>query len=664
MKKLLLLIFLFFKLGLSFGQTTTLDSLKLELTKAKSDTTKVLLYEKLMRASQGQASIDYGMKGLSLAKRIHFDKGIILCGNWLAFITVERNYYKSILILMETKQLCEKNKDSFQLALTLSYLGYAYGKFDHQKGLQYYFEYKKLNEKVNVPQSIVPINTVIGFEYKEAGIPDSALVYFQKGYAYALQSPIPLTPSYFYVHFGEVYYQKGQKELAMSYFRRSIVIDDYGQAFLGMAQIHRDKNELDSAKYFAKKALQIFQEKKRNLYVIRAANLLFDLYKNSNAAEALNYLVISTATKDSLFSQEKGQQIEKLAFEERERAAKNERMILDREIAFKNRVRIFALLAVLGVVLLIAFILYRNNRQKQVANALLLTQKEEIQSTLNLLKSTQAQLIQSEKLASLGELTAGIAHEIQNPLNFVNNFSELSVELLEEMETEFKAGKSNDAFEIAADLKQNLSKINHHGQRASAIVKGMLEHSRGRDAIHRVSTDINALADEYLRLTYHGLRAKDSSFNAVMETHFDPNLPKIEVIPQDIGRVLLNLINNAFYAVNQRNNAVETLHDNAVETLHAMSLPYQPTVTITTKKLENAIEISVKDNGNGIPENIKDKIFQPFFTTKPTGQGTGLGLSLAYDIVTKGHGGTLTVESIAGQGSTFILTLTQNPSQP
>ena len=272
----------------------------------------------------------------------------------------------------------------------------------------------------------------------------------------------------------------------------------------------------------------------------------------------------------------------------------------------------------------------------------------ELNQSLNVLKATQSQLIQSEKLASLGELTAGIAHEIQNPLNFVNNFSDLSVELLEEMETEFRAGKSNDAFEIAADLKQNLSKINHHGQRASAIVKGMLEHSRTSSGT-KVVTDINALADEYLRLAYHGLRAKDSSFNATMETHFDSDLPKIEVIPQDIGRVLLNLINNAFYAVNQRNSTVETLH--------ATSLQYQPTVTITTRKLENAIEISVKDNGNGIPENIKDKIFQPFFTTKPTGQGTGLGLSLAYDIVTKGHGGTIEVDSLKGEGTAFILKL-------
>jgi signal transduction histidine kinase len=273
------------------------------------------------------------------------------------------------------------------------------------------------------------------------------------------------------------------------------------------------------------------------------------------------------------------------------------------------------------------------------------TEKKKAEDTLVELRATQAQLIQSEKLASLGELTAGIAHEIQNPLNFVNNFSELSVELLEEMETEFKAGKSDDAFEIAADLKQNLSKINHHGQRASAIVKGMLEHSRTSTGT-KVTTDINALADEYLRLTYHGLRAKDSNFSAAMETRFDPDLPHLEVVPQDIGRVILNLINNAFYAANEKAKL-------GIE-------GYAPTVTVNTKKLADAIEISIKDNGNGIPDAIKDKIFQPFFTTKPTGQGTGLGLSLAYDIVTKGHGGSLAVESTPGDGTSFVIQLPIN----
>ncbi|MBL7761966.1 MAG: GHKL domain-containing protein [Chitinophagaceae bacterium] len=247
-------------------------------------------------------------------------------------------------------------------------------------------------------------------------------------------------------------------------------------------------------------------------------------------------------------------------------------------------------------------------------------------------------------MASLGELTAGIAHEIQNPLNFVNNFSEVSKELAEEMKEELSTGNAEVANEIASDLVQNLEKINYHGQRAAAIVKGMLQHSR-QSSGKKEPTDINALADEYLRLAYHGLRAKDKSFNAAFETNFDSTLPKLNVIPQDIGRVLLNIINNAFYAVNEKKKSAG---------LSATS--YEPLITVQTKKVNDKIEVIVTDNGNGIPQGIIDKIFQPFFTTKPTGQGTGLGLSLAYDIV-KAHGGELKVETKEGEGTTFIIQL-------
>ena len=264
----------------------------------------------------------------------------------------------------------------------------------------------------------------------------------------------------------------------------------------------------------------------------------------------------------------------------------------------------------------------------------------ELNQSLNVLKSTQAQLIQSEKLASLGELTAGIAHEIQNPLNFVNNFSEVSSELVDEMNQELEKGDIIEAKEIANDLKQNIEKINHHGKRASSIVKGMLEHSRTSSGVKEL-TDINKLADEYLRLSYHGLRAKDKNgsttrFNSDYKTDFHENLPKIEVIPQDMGRVLLNLISNAFWAV----KTVE-----------------KPLVVVKTEQTNNQIIIKVTDNGTGMTDEVKAKIFQPFFTTKPTGQGTGLGLSLAYDIVTKGHGGTLEVENVEGEGTTFIVKL-------
>jgi signal transduction histidine kinase len=244
-------------------------------------------------------------------------------------------------------------------------------------------------------------------------------------------------------------------------------------------------------------------------------------------------------------------------------------------------------------------------------------------------------------MASLGELTAGIGHEIQNPLNFVNNFSEVSSELVDEMNEELGKGNIDDAKEIATDLKQNLEKITHHGKRAGEIVKGMLQHSRTSSG-QKELTDLNVLADEYLRLAYHGLRAKDKSFNSKMETDFDPALPKIEVVPQDIGRVILNLITNAFYVVNEKSKQGIA--------------GYEPTVSVSTKKEGNKVLVSVKDNGNGIPEHIKEKIFQPFFTTKPTGQGTGLGLSLSYDIV-KAHGGELKVETKEGDGSEFSIKL-------
>ncbi|HEX6890674.1 MAG TPA: ATP-binding protein, partial [Chryseolinea sp.] len=286
----------------------------------------------------------------------------------------------------------------------------------------------------------------------------------------------------------------------------------------------------------------------------------------------------------------------------------------------------------------VAYARYEDFRQLEQA-------KERVEATLAELKATQSQLIQSEKMASLGELTAGIAHEIQNPLNFVNNFSELNTELLDELNYELSAGNLQSAKGIARDIKENEQKINHHGKRADVIVKGMLAHSRTSSG-QKELTDINILCEEYLRLAYHGIRAKEKSFNAKFETNFDPILPKVNVVAQDIGRVILNLINNAFYAVSEKAKNTEG--------------KYQPTVTVSTSTEKGKVEIIVRDNGVGISEAIKEKIFQPFFTTKPTGQGTGLGLSLSYEIITKGHGGELKVESTEGEGSAFIIDLPVN----
>ncbi len=290
--------------------------------------------------------------------------------------------------------------------------------------------------------------------------------------------------------------------------------------------------------------------------------------------------------------------------------------------------------ASLSGILLISIALYFVYRQSQINK-----------KTLSHLRGTQAQLIQAEKMASLGELTAGIAHEIQNPLNFVNNFSEVNTELIDELLEESEKGNNEEVKAIAKDIKSNEEKINHHGKRADAIVKGMLQHSQSSSGT-KEPANINALTDEYLRLAYHGLRAKDKSFNVTMVTDFDTSIGNINIVPQEIGRVVLNLISNAFYAVDEKKKQQQE--------------GYEPTVTVTTKKLvvagKEQVAISVADNGNGIPQKIIDKIFQPFFTTKPTGQGTGLGLSLSYDIV-KAHGGELKVETKEGVGTSFKIVI-------
>jgi signal transduction histidine kinase len=300
------------------------------------------------------------------------------------------------------------------------------------------------------------------------------------------------------------------------------------------------------------------------------------------------------------------------------------------------------------VVSVIGIILFRNNNQRKKSNLLLTSQKNEIEQqkkqveeSMERLQSTQSQLVQAEKMASLGELTAGIAHEIQNPLNFVNNFAEVNTELIDELKKEIEPAGIISANELIEDIKANSEKIAHHGNRADAIVKSMLQHSR-KTSGQKEFTDINALCDEYLRLAYHGLRAKEKSFNAQFETDFDLSLPKVNVVSQDIGRVILNLINNAFYAVNERYKKEG-------------KEGYVPQVKVSTRQVGDQIEITVTDNGGGIPPNIREKIFQPFFTTKPTGEGTGLGLSMSYDIITKGHGGKMEVVSKEGEGSSFIL---------
>jgi signal transduction histidine kinase len=341
------------------------------------------------------------------------------------------------------------------------------------------------------------------------------------------------------------------------------------------------------------------------------------------------------AANDSVYNHDKLRQFQNIGFSEEQR----QREIRLAEEKYQNQVRFYLLLSALAVFLLIAFILYRNNRQKQQANLLLREQKQEIEKNLANLKVAQTQLIRAEKMASLGELTAGIAHEIQNPLNFVNNFSEVNAELIGEMKKEIESGNVPEIKNIISTLELNTDKITHHGKRADAIVKSMLQHSR-KSTGNKEPTDINALADEYLRICYQGLKAGDKSFHVRLEKQFAVPVSKVNISSQDMGRVLLNLYTNAFYSVGEK--AKQQKED------------YTPTVWVSTREIGDKTEVSVKDNGTGIPSKIINKIFQPFFTTKPTGQGTGLGLSLSYDII-RAHGGEIKVDTKEGDFTEFVI---------
>jgi signal transduction histidine kinase len=407
-----------------------------------------------------------------------------------------------------------------------------------------------------------------------------------------------------------------------------ILAPDY---YLALVRIKQNKLE-EAIPLLNKDIKRLFNNRKE---ILRDYKLMAELYrktgKNDKAAETYAILM---SKQDSLLADQ--QKYRSISFEAEQQINENERSIA--QLESQNKVAALSrnfLIGIAALLILLAAGLYNRFHFKRKANLAL-------EKTLTDLRSTQSQLIQSEKMASLGELTAGIAHEIQNPLNFVNNFSEVNSELISELKGAAENGNLNEVRSIATTIEENESKIVSHGKRADAIVKSMLQHSRTSTG-QKEPTDINALCDEYLRLSYHGLRAKDKSFNAKFETELDPNVGKLNVLPQEIGRVILNLINNAFYAVSEKKKLNLT--------------NYEPTVTVTTKKTDKNIEVRVRDNGIGIPQKVLDKIFNPFFTTKPTGQGTGLGLSLSYDIITKGHGGELKVETKEGEGSEFIIQL-------
>jgi len=516
-----------------------------------------------------------------------------------------------------------------------------------EQQLIHFREAKRIAVEINSPARSVLGSLNIGRIYLEKGKLDSALYYEDEAEEIARKSGREKYLSGILLFKANIYVNKGDTAKGLSYLYEGIKsaiaqnnLDGLVRGYRELSRYYINKHNKDSSLYYAIRQLDIAKKmggfSAFGYHVGVAYENLYLVYQLRNQFDsAYKYLALTQRTNDSINRDkiESLAEFQKLTLNEQQRLQNVEK----ERVVYQNKIRTYFLLAGIAVLLLLAIIFYRNNRQKHKA-------KVKIEKAYDELKATQQQLIQSEKMASLGELTAGIAHEIQNPLNFVNNFSEVNGELIDELEQEIDKGNLSEIKSLAKNIKENEQKINHHGKRADAIVKGMLQHSRSSSG-QKEPTDINALVDEYLRLAYHGLRAKDKSFNASFKTNLDNSIDKVNVIPQDIGRVLVNLINNAFYAVGEKQKQT--------------SNGYEPTVTVTTKKIDGKVELKVVDNGNGIPQKVLDKIFQPFFTTKPTGQGTGLGLSLSYDIV-KAHGGDLKVNTRETEGSEFIIDLPLN----
>jgi two-component system NtrC family sensor kinase len=620
------------------------------------------------------SAIYYCYKALDIAKKLDqkYYQGFILSDLGYNFLT-KGDYSNSLKYLIEATRLSEDKDLSNNIIKTPFIETYLQGNDESNRkellgwiknslGVLYGLTGspdKELNELLEAKNLIEPISDDM---YLLAGITsnivdiyvqqnkfDSALYYQRQTMVFESKSPSQMYDGLSSSVIGSIFQKQGKTDSAKKYLFAGVkIIEDRGENLSDLAytygllaNLYYDRNQPDSGIYYAKKAITNYTATGSSASNILEpyTTLALNYSRNKNYDSAYKYMTIAKNMSDSLNSVQIDNlsKFQSLGFEEKLRLKKLETETMARQ----NRNRITLLVAVIIVFFIIAFILYRNNKVKQKTNKIL-------QSTLSNLKSTQAQLIQSEKMASLGELTAGIAHEIQNPLNFVNNFSDVNKELLEEMKDEIDKGNMEEVKALANNVIDNEGKINHHGKRAEAIVKGMLQHSRISTG-QKEPTDINALCDEYLRLSYHGLRAKDKSFNAKLQTDFDATIGKINIVPQDIGRVLLNLFNNAFYAIQQKKNLT------GFENLSGLN-KYEPTVSVWTKKVKGKIEIRVKDNGIGIPQKVVDKIFQPFFTTKPTGQGTGLGLSLSYDII-KAHGGEIKVETKEGEGSEFVIQL-------
>ena len=646
-----------------------IDSLRALLAVAPPDSGRVLLLAQLAyehTQTDPLATISYGKLALQLAQQLRFRRG-----EGLALVRLGSgfreagNYPAALQVGLQGLRLAEVLHDPELTGRAFNGLGYLYWEQGNSRpALAYFLRAKAVAEQSHNLTLLTRVMGNIGNVYFQLNQLDSARLYSQAGYALDLNQHDLTSEVGDAAMLGNIYSGLGRAQLARQYYRSSIrratpqhITFALCRAYLGQARLvlRQPGHRTDSALYFGRLALAAGQQGHYPKGVLEASQFLAAAYAaRHDSAAAFRYLTLASNTRDTLFSQTRMAQMQALDVSERLR----QQELADQQAQAAEERRYHWLLAALASTIPILLLLWRTNRLRQhtnqqlnAQNAQIATQRDELGTALGQLKATQAQLVQSEKMAFLGELTAGIAHELQNPLNFVKNFAEVSTDLVDDISVDRDASPTRDTAlerEILAGLKQNLQKISQHGQRASTIIKDMLEHSRTGTS-QRVPTNINELTEEYLRLAYQGQKTKDKALNITLTTTYDPALPPVAVAPHNLGRVLLNLFSNAFYAVQQRQKAGP--------------VGYAPEVRVSTHQLADGhIEIRVHDNGTGIPETVKGKVFQTFFTTKPASKGTGLCLSLSYDIVTQGHGGTLSVESREGEFTEFVVSLP--PSHP
>jgi two-component system NtrC family sensor kinase len=653
-----------------------IDSLRLELETAPADTARVLLLTQLafeLTQTDPLATISYGKQALQLAQKLQFRRGegwaLVRLGSGFR---EAGNYPAALQISLQGLRMAEALRDPALLGRALNGLGYLYWEQGNSRpALKYFFRAKAVAEKSHNVKLLTRVMGNLGNVYEQLQQLDSALYYLQRGYVLDVREHDLTSEVGDVAMLGNVYAALGKPRLAKAHYRHSIRRAQSGhitfalcRAYLGQARLFARLGgaQGDSALYFAEQALAAGQQGRYPKGILEASQFLAAAYASRHDnATAFRYLTLASATRENLFGTAKMAQVQALDLSERLR----EDELADQHRLAAAQHRQLALFAALLAAVPLLLLLWRNNRLKQQANRQLhasntqiAAQRDALRTALANLKTAQEQLLRREKMAFLGELTAGIAHELQNPLNFVANFAEVSGELTAELHAEVARPElDREALEaLAVDVQLNQEKIRQHAQRASSIVKTMLEHSRNGPA-PPLPTDLNALVEESLRLAYQNLCGPDHAFQATLRTNLDPGLGLVPVVAQDLERVLLNLFANALYAVHQQELLLPVGFD---------ADGYEPTVMVTTRRSASGqrVEICVRDNGTGIPKKMLPKIFQPFFTTKPPGEGTGLGLSLSYGIITQTHGGTLTVASEEGQFTEFVICLPDATARP